>query len=260
MSLSGKVALVTGGLSGIGEAIASRMRDEGAIVISADIATEVTALTNETVAPLRMDVSNPESVRLAIGLVLDRYGRIDCLINSAGIAKAVPFLETSLQDFDQMVSVNLRGSFLVGQLAAMAMTQTGGGAIVNIASVSGIKANIDRSAYGASKAGLILLSCVMAVELAGYGIRVNVIAPGPIRTKMTDKMHTEQARKQWCEATPMHRYGTPEEIAGAAVFLCSKDAQYITGHVMVVDGGFVPAGLTQPSPLGSARHEPTESQ
>ena len=124
------------------------------------------------------------------------------------------------------------------------MRDGGGGAIVNIASVSGVTANVGRSAYGASKGGVVLLSQVMAVDLASAGIRVNVLAPGPVDTPLVAQMHHASIRSQWTDAVPMHRYARPEEMAGAAVFLCSEDASYITGHVLAVDGGFLGSGLT----------------
>ncbi len=190
LRLDGKIAIVTGGLSGIGAAI-----------------HEVRA----------------------------RHGRLDCIVDSAGIGSDVPFLETSLTTFDRILSVNLRGSFIVGQAAARVMRETGGGAIVNVASVSGITGNAGRSAYGAPKWGVVGLSRVMAIDLATCGIRVNVIAPGAVETPLVDRMQPLEDAKQWTERTPLRRYAKPEEIAGAAVFLCSADASYITGHVLVVD-------------------------
>ena len=242
--LEGKIALVTGGLSGIGEAIARRMVDEGATVIAADLASRETTLGSGPLLPLHIDVSGPASVDTAFRTVLTRHRRIDCVVNSAGIGKDIPFLETTLETFDRIIAINLRGSFIVGQAAARAMKDTGGGVIVNVASVSGITGNAGRAAYGASKGGVVLLSRVMAIDLAPFRIRVNVLAPGPVETPLVGKMHSRPERAQWVDHTPMHRYGRPEELAGAAVFLCSEDASFVTGHVLVVDGGFSAAGLT----------------
>jgi len=244
LRLDGKIAVVTGGLSGIGAAIAQRMADEGATVIAADLSSSETKLGNGTLMPLRVDVQDPGSVERMVSEVTVRHGRLDCMVNSAGIGSYVPFLQTTLESFDRILAVNLRGTFVVGQAAARAMKKTGGGSIVNIGSVSGITSNIGRSAYGASKWGVVGLSRVMAIELAVVGIRVNVLAPGAVETPLVDRMLPPAEARQWTEHTPLRRYARPEEVAGAAVFLCSGDASYITGHVLVVDGGFSAAGLT----------------
>jgi NAD(P)-dependent dehydrogenase (short-subunit alcohol dehydrogenase family) len=243
MRLKGKVAIVTGGLSGIGKAIAAQFAEEGAIVVAADLSTDATRLDDGAIAAFHADVADPASVDRLVGAVMAKYGRLDCLVNSAGIGADVPFLDTTLESFDRIMAINLRGSFIVGQRAARAMRDGGGGAILNVASVSGMVGNMGRSAYGASKGGVILLSKVMAVELAAYGIRVNVLAPGPVATPLTEAVHTPAAREQWHQRTILRRYGRPEEMAGAAVFLCSDEASYVTGHVLAADGGFVAAGL-----------------
>ena len=232
MQLENKVAIVTGGVSGIGGAIAARFTAEGAHVIAADISAG---------APYKLDVADPLSCAALVQRVLSEHGRIDCLVNSAGIGADVPFLETTTELFDRVIAVNLRGTFLIGQACARAMLS--GAVIVNIASVSGMRGNTGRSAYGASKGGIINLSQVMASELAPMGIRVNVISPGPVDTPLVARMHDAEIREIYTRAIPMARYGTPEEIAGAAVFLCSDDASYITGHVLAVDGGFLSGGI-----------------
>jgi NAD(P)-dependent dehydrogenase (short-subunit alcohol dehydrogenase family) len=246
--LDGKIAVVTGGTSGIGAAIAERMVKEGATVIAAAVSTKETELGPGPFSPLHVDVQDPASVEAMVRTVMARHGRLDCLVNSAGIGNYTPFLETSLETFDRVMSVNLRGTFIVGQAAARAMKQGGGGAIVNIASVSGITGNVGRSAYGASKWGVVGLSKVMAVDLAHLGIRVNIIAPGAVETPLVGRMLPEEEAGQWTARTPLGRYARPEEVAGAAVFLCSDDASYMTGHVLVVDGGFTAAGLVKARP------------
>lgn len=244
MTLNGKIAIITGGLSGIGQATAKRFADDGATVIAADLTATTTTLGSDSIAPFRTDVADPASVDALVQAILARHGRIDCMVNSAGIAKDIPFLDTPLEVFDRIIAVNLRGTFIIGKAVARAMAAQGGGAIVNIASVSGMTGNVGRSAYGASKGGVVNLSRVMAVDLAPFNIRVNVLSPGPVNTPLVAEVHTESARTQWTDRVPMRRYGTPAEMAAVAAFLCSDDASYVTGHVLAADGGFMGAGLT----------------
>ena len=236
--LTGKVVLVTGGASGIGAASAERLRREGAIVVVGDLkADEVDA------AALTLDVADPISVERTLAAILERHGRLDGLVHSAGVARTLPFLDTPLDEFDRILAVNLRGTFITCQAAAKAMLRAGGGSIVNIGSVSGMLGNGRRSAYGTSKAAVIHLSRVMAVELARQGVRVNVVSPGPIDTPLVNAFYTDAIRKEWTDRVPMGRFGTPEEIAPIVAFLCSDDASYITGQTIAADGGFVIAGL-----------------
>lgn len=249
MTLNGKITLVTGGLSGIGAAIAARFAEEGAVVIAADItAAQTSPGPSAPITPMHLDVADPDSVTRAVNDVHRRHGRIDCLVHAAGIGQDIPFLETDIATFDRIIAVNLRGTFLIGQACARLMREQGSGAIVNIASVSGMRGNVGRAAYGASKGGVVTLSQVMAVDLAADGIRVNVIAPGPVDTPLVAQMHDAAIRLRWTERTPLRRYAEPREIAGAAVFLCSDDASYVTGHVLAVDGGFLGSGLTVAPP------------
>jgi NAD(P)-dependent dehydrogenase (short-subunit alcohol dehydrogenase family) len=243
--LAGKIAVVTGGLSGIGLAIARRLAEEGARVVAADSSAATAPLSREAVAPAWLDVSDEDSVAGLMHEVMAVHGRLDLLVNSAGIGRDLPFLDTSVELFDRIVAVNLRGTFLAGQAAARLMVRGGGGSIVNVASVSGLRGNVGRSAYGASKGGVVVLSQVMAVDLAEHGIRVNVIAPGPIDTPLVARMHDAAIRDAWTHATPMQRYGLPEEVAAAAAFLCSDDASFITGHVLAVDGGLLATSLAR---------------
>jgi NAD(P)-dependent dehydrogenase (short-subunit alcohol dehydrogenase family) len=241
MRMRDKAVLVTGGASGIGAAVARRLAAEGARVIAADLAAPAGDFAwpePGAVAPLRIDVSDEASVAQGFG----RLATLEGLFHAAGNAQDVPFLDTSLELFDRMLAVNLRGTFLVGQAAARLMRGRGG-SIVNVSSVSGVRGNVGRSAYGASKGGVVLLSQVMAVDLAAENIRVNVIAPGPIETPMVTAVHAPEMRAIWESHVPMRRYGTPDEVAHAAIFLLSAESGYVTGHVLAVDGGFLGSGV-----------------
>ena len=243
MKLQHKVAIVTGGLSGIGAAIAQLFAREGARVIAADLSAPDRALGDAPVESFRLDVADEASVRSVADAVLARHGRIDLLVNSAGIGRNAPFLRHSVADFDRIIAVNLRGTFLAGQACAAAMARQGGGVIVNIASISGMRGNPGRAGYGASKGGVVVLTQVMANDLAAHGIRVNAIAPGPIETPMLHGMGSGSAGSGFLDHLPMGRVGSPDEIARAAVFLCSEDSSYMTGHVLAVDGGFLAVGV-----------------
>jgi NAD(P)-dependent dehydrogenase (short-subunit alcohol dehydrogenase family) len=242
-AMKGKIGIVTGGESGIGKAIVRRMVADGATVVSADLSVAANSLTDEPLSRCRVDVSDPQSVDELVTRVEAQLGRIDFLVQSAGIGRLAPFLETTLETFDRVLSINLRGAFIVGQRVARTMRLQGGGAIVNIASVSGLLGNPERAAYASSKGGLIQLSRVMAVDLADYGIRTNVVAPGPVETPMGGNMVADENARRWKDRMPLRRFAVPEEICGAVTFLCSDDASFITGQVLAVDGGFTAAGI-----------------
>jgi NAD(P)-dependent dehydrogenase (short-subunit alcohol dehydrogenase family) len=244
MRLQGRVAIVTGGLSGIGAAIAARFAAEGARVVAADLAAAEAPLdAGAAIAPLRVDVADEASTTAMAAEVLAAHGRIDILVNSAGFGQDIPFLDTPVAVLDRILAVNLRGTFLAAQACARAMRGAGSGAIVNIGSVSGLAGSSGRAAYGASKGAIVTLTQSMAIDLAEYGIRVNAVAPGPVDTPLTRRVHTPATREAWTRATMLRRYGTPEEIAAAALFLASDEASYVTGHVLPVDGGFIAAGM-----------------
>jgi NAD(P)-dependent dehydrogenase (short-subunit alcohol dehydrogenase family) len=253
--------LVTGGASGIGLAIASAMVAQGWRVVVTDVepgnldkARAQFESHPSLVHFAQLNVTDENAVREVIARCEAEIGPLTGLVNSAGIGADVPCLETSTALFRKIVDVNLVGSFVVARETALRMKERGRGSIVNIASVSGMRGNCGRVAYGASKAGVILMTQVMAVELAGAGIRVNAIAPGPVETALVREMHTEQSRAGWLRAVPQNRYGAPEEIAGTALFLLDdSQSSFVTGQTICVDGGFTATGLTYDEP---SSHKP----
>jgi NAD(P)-dependent dehydrogenase (short-subunit alcohol dehydrogenase family) len=242
--LKDKVALVTGGESGIGAATVARFRAEGAITVSADRVVAAAHLPPDGAeAKHPLDVAEEASVQALVAAVLKAYGRLDVVVNCAGVGADRSALDTTVEQFDRIIAINLRGSFLIARESAKAMMATGGGSIVLIGSVSGRRGNAGRVAYGASKGGVVTMAEVMAVEWAERGVRVNVVAPGPIDSPMAQAFHPPAARAAWNRIVPMARYGRSEEIAGAALYLASADSSYVTGHVLHVDGGFMAGGL-----------------
>ncbi len=248
MRFQGKIALVTGGARGIGLAIARAFAAEGATPVIADINAQgaqdaLTTLNAPDGLALAVDVADQASVNAMVAAIVGRFGRLDILVNNAGIGGNTPFLDITLEEWNRTIAINLTGAFLVAQACAREMAKHRSGKIVNIASLSGQRGGHGRAAYGSAKAGLELLTKVMAVELAEFGINVNNIAPGAIETEMAKFAHDEATRAAYGYLIPMTRYGTPEEIADAAVFLCSDEARYVHGHTLNVDGGFLAAGL-----------------
>jgi len=248
-----KVALVTGAGRGIGLATAQRFLADGWQVALLDIdgdqlakAIEVTARPEDTL-PVRCDVSDPVQASVAAGSVPSRFGRPDALVNNAGIAGFKPILETTHEEWTRVLAVNLTGPFLCTQAAAPLMAANGGGSVVNITSISGLRASTLRVAYGTSKAGLAHLTKQQAVELASLGIRVNAVAPGPVDTAMANAVHSPAIRADYHDAIPLDRYGLEAEIADTILFLCSERASYVTGQVLAVDGGFEAAGIGLPT-------------
>jgi NAD(P)-dependent dehydrogenase (short-subunit alcohol dehydrogenase family) len=255
-----KVALVTGAARGIGLATAKRFLADGWRVALLDIEGELLARAvaelsqpDETLA-LHCDVSDAKAVAAAIAQVAARFGRLDALINNAGVAVFAPLLETSDADWNHILSVNLTGPFLCTKAAVALMREHGGGAVVNVTSISAVRASTLRSAYGTSKAGLAHLTKQLAVELASLGIRVNGVAPGPVDTAMAQAVHTAEIRADYHDAIPLNRYGLEEELAEAIFFLSSDRASYITGQILAVDGGFDAAGIGLPTLRGQRRN------
>ena len=250
---TGKVALVTGAARGIGLAVAKRFLGEGYRVALLDIEAELLAASvkalndpDNTLA-LPADVSDEAAVARAFAELQARFGRLDALVNNAGIAIFKPLLETTQADWERVLAVNLTGPFLCTQAAAPLMREHGGGAIVNITSISALRASTRRTAYGTSKAGLAHLTKQFAVELATLGIRVNAVAPGPVETAMAKAVHTPAIRADYHDTIPLNRYGGEDELADAVFFLCSERASYITGQMLAVDGGFEATGIGLPT-------------
>jgi NAD(P)-dependent dehydrogenase (short-subunit alcohol dehydrogenase family) len=257
---SNKVALVTGAARGIGLATAKRFLADGWQVALLDINAETLkrAMAEiakpDTTLALECDVSDPQAVAGAFAALVQRFDRLDALVNNAGIAIFGPILQTSFADWSRVLAVNLSGPFLCSQAAAPLMRDNGGGAIVNITSISGLRASTLRVAYGTSKAGLAHLTKQQAVEFASYGIRVNAVAPGPVDTAMAKAVHTPEIRADYHDHMPLNRYGLEEELAEAIYFLCSDRASYVTGQVLAVDGGFDSTGIGLPTLRKDARN------
>lgn len=243
-----KTALVTGAARGIGLAIAKGFLAEGWRVVMLDRAAETlraahAALASNAAHMLIADVSSPADVSRAVAETEALAGRLDALVNNAGLADFGPMLETSHETWAEIMATNLTGPFLTVNAAARLLSRDGGGAVVNIGSISGLRGSTLRVAYGTSKAALTHLTKQQAVELGEIGVRVNLVAPGPVETEMAKKVHSPAIRADYRDAIPLARYGAEEEIANAVVFLCSKRASYITGQTLAVDGGFDAAGI-----------------
>jgi NAD(P)-dependent dehydrogenase (short-subunit alcohol dehydrogenase family) len=244
------VAFVTGAASGIGLATTRGLLEGGWKVAAVDRdETALAALRRELgerpdVLIAALDVTDEKAVDETVGRAASALGGLDGVVNSAGIAADIPVLDTPVDLFRKILDVNVTGTFLVGRAAARLMKDTGGGAIVNISSISGVRGSKGRSAYGASKGAVIVLTQVMANDLGRYNIRVNAVAPGPVDTPMVQALHTPGDRELWTRYLPLRRYAKPEEIASVIEFLLDGTRSgYVTGEIVAADGGFRGAGV-----------------
>ncbi|WP_372887361.1 SDR family NAD(P)-dependent oxidoreductase [Shimia sp.] len=244
-----KVAVITGAARGIGLATARLMQAEGWQVGMWDrdrpaLMAAVAGIPDAFALPY--DVSDPDEVARAFADLRSTKGRLDALVNNAGVAEFGPIEETGFDMWRRVMATNLDGVFLCSQ-AAIPLLRASRGAIVNIASISGLRASTLRVAYGTSKAAVMQLTMQQAAELGEYGIRANCVAPGPVRTKLAMAVHTQEIIDAYHDALPLNRYGSEAEIAEAIGFLCSEKASFITGQVLAADGGFQSTGVGLPA-------------
>ena len=249
-ALEGHTAIVTGGASGIGLATARMLARLGANVVVADIDEEAGARVAEDLKAngagarfVRTDVSDAGDVGALVDAVTDRFGSLEILMHFAGVGMERLALETTREEWNRIIAVNLTGSFLVMQAAGEVMVKAGYGRVVSMASAAGERGGTGRTAYGASKGGVAAMTRVMAMEWAESGVTVNTLAPGAIDTALVKKMHDAETRRAYLQGIPMDRYGVPEEVAAAAVYLALPQSGYITGVTLPVDGGFMASGV-----------------
>ncbi len=244
-----KTAIVTGAARGIGLATTKLFLEEGRRVAMIDRDAEALAEASEGLEgalPVLCDVSDPDQVMAMVAQVMDAFGRIDALVNNAGVADFGPLEDTTFARWRTVMDTNLDGVFLCS-MACIPALKSSKGAIVNIASISGLRASTLRVAYGTSKAAVIHLSQQLAAELGEYGIRVNTVAPGPVRTKLAMAVHSQDIIDAYHDAIPLNRYGSEREIADPIVFLCSDRASFVTGQLLAADGGFESTGIGLPA-------------
>jgi len=247
-----RIALVTGAARGIGLATTRLFLDHGWQVAMIDRdapALEEAATGLDGARPFLCDVSQPAEAEATLSAVQAAFGRLDALVNNAGVADFGPIEATDFQRWRRVMETNLDGVFLMSQASVPALKATRG-ALVNIASISGLRASTLRVAYGTSKAAVIQLTKQQAAELGEYGIRCNCVCPGPVRTKLAMAVHTQEIIDAYHDAIPLNRYGTEHEIAEVIVFLCSEKASYVTGQVVAADGGFESTGVGLPALRG----------
>ncbi|MBX9772296.1 MAG: SDR family oxidoreductase [Candidatus Obscuribacterales bacterium] len=260
MRFAGKVALVTGGGSGIGRAVALAFAAEGAAVCVVDIdgksgqatAAEINATQRKAIATIG-DIASPDTSQNAVSACVKSYGRLDFLFNNAGVEFISPLMETSVADWDRVMDVNMKGTYMMTKAALEVMVPKKFGVIINNASDAGLRGIKLNAAYSSSKAGIIHMTRSLSLDYAASGIRTNCICPGCIRTPLCERFNAEvgarkgisgeQALQEFVEANiPMQRVGTPEEVASVVTFLCSEDARYINGAIIPIDGGLT-AGM-----------------
>lgn len=244
-----KTILITGAARGIGLATAKLMLSRGWQVAMLDRDVDELAIASEGLAgavPFICDVSISEQVETTIPAILQKFGQLDAVVNNAGVAEFGPIEETDFAMWRRVMETNLDGVFLVSQAVVPALKKTRG-AIVNIASISGLRASTLRVAYGTSKAAVIQLTKQQAAELGEYGIRANCVCPGPVRTKLAMAVHSQDIIDAYHDAIPLNRYGSETEIGEVIAFLCSEQASYVTGQVIASDGGFESTGVGLPA-------------
>ena len=244
-----KTAIVTGAARGIGLATSKLFLEIGWSVAMVDRdAEELRTASAELdgVIALSLDIASPENAQAMVADTMSAFGRMDALVNNAGVVDFSPIEDTTFERWREVMATNLDGVFLCVQAAIPALKVTQG-AIVNIGSISGLRASTLRVAYGTSKAAVIHLTQQQAAELGEFGVRVNCVAPGPVRTKLAAAVHTQDIINAYHDAIPLNRYGTEDEIAHVIVFLCSPEASYVTGQVVAADGGFDATGVGLPT-------------
>ena len=244
-----KLAIITGAARGIGLATALLFNENGykvAIVDNDKNEIDNLSFKNKDIKTFCFDISNDDELDNMYNQILEWHNRIDVLVNNAGVADFGNIEETNFKRWNEVMKTNLNGVFLCSQKGIAHLKKTKGN-IINIASISGLRASTLRVAYGTSKAAVIQLTKQQAAELGEYGIRVNCIAPGPVKTKLAMAVHTQDIIEAYHDAIPLNRYGTEKEIANGIYFLASEKASYITGQVLAVDGGFEATGVGLPS-------------
>tara|TARA_Y100001934_G_scaffold2232_2_gene3500 strand:- start:2904 stop:3677 length:774 start_codon:yes stop_codon:yes gene_type:complete len=249
MRLKSKTALVTGAGGGLGGATARKFAAEGAAVLCSDlnlaqVEKTVADINNAgaTAIAFQCDVADPAQCDAQVAETIKQFGHIDILVNNAGVSLHKLALDTTIEDWNRVLNINLTGSFLTAQAAARVMVETGGGKIIQIGSISGQRGNMGGAAYGASKAAVMHICKVLATELSGQGVMVNAIAPGPIDTGLS---HHGPTRKQgYIDRIPAGRYGTVEAVANAALFFASDECKWTTGTILNIDGGYGAQGVS----------------